>query len=448
MKEDHNIKRNDDIKKEDINNDANHERIKETKDKENVQNINIHKKGKKRRKRNKTRALEVIRKKKAQEKKEKNNQNDNKVNEESEGSIEIKKNTYEECQINNTKEDIIIKKEDSQINNDLDKVIIIKEKDNEGLIDNYLVANLMPKENLKQYFQRMLEYYKIERYKNNYYLYDLAINDYFPIKTEFNFTIDFDNYPFISNMFQFLNEQLEPVKDTNNHEVYKEYQGKQSFGFLILDNIEYFYVFNNKYNKELLNDINRVKEYEYENAFIGNSSSIYPNKSGYDYFHDIKSNFLSSNNFEEEINSFFRNYDLKELPNYFFRLHKKNKLPKASGNNNSITMNYAESHYFSSFIEINGAFAYNKSSPMTIIEENNKLFKVSKTINVSSWGRKIDIEENNNNNFIFNKNSVILLEDKMSFPKMLKDLKRNQEMNKNELYSSLNFLIYKSIRKI
>ena len=56
-------------------------------------------------------------------------------------------------------------------------------------------------------------------------------------------------------------------------------------------------------------------------------------------------------------------------------------------------MNYAESHYFSSFIEIDGAFVYYKSSPMTIIEENNKLFKVSKTINVSSWGREINIQK-------------------------------------------------------
>ena len=58
-------------------------------------------------------------------------------------------------------------------------------------------------------------------------------------------------------------------------------------------------------------------------------------------------------------------------------------------------MNYAESHYFSSFIEIDGAFLYYKSSPMTIIEENNKLFKVCKTINISSWGREINIQKNN-----------------------------------------------------
>jgi len=294
----------------------------------------------------------------------------------------------------------------------------------------------MPKDNLKQYFQKMLEYYKIDKYKNNYYLYDLATNDYFPIKTKFNFKIDFDKYPSISNMFLFLNDQLESGKDTNNHNIYKEYQGQQSFGFLILDNIEYFYVFNNEYNRELFNEINIAKEYEYENAFIGSLPPGYPPKP---YF-------------ETKINRFFKNYDdLKELPNYFFGLHKKNELPqtKDSSNDKFISMNFAESYYFLSYIEIDGAFAYYKSSPMIIIEENNNLFKVSKTIYVSSWGKEIYIEDNNNsNNFIIKQNSAIILEDILGFPKELKDLKRNQEMNKDELYSSLNFLIYKSIRKI
>jgi len=456
LKEDNNIKGNEDINQEENKNennnikDANHYiGIKETNDKENAQNANI-KKGNKRRKRNKTRALELARKKRTQDKKAKNNQNDNNAIEESEseGSVKIEKNAYEECQINNTKEDIIIKKEESQINNDLDKEIIIKEKKNE-IIDNNLVANLTPKDNLKQYFQKMLEYYKIKNNKNNYYLYDLATNDYFPIKTKFNFKIDYDNYPFISNMFQFLIEQLESVKDTNNQEIYKEYQGQQSFGFLILKEIEYFYIFNNDYNKELFNDINKVKEYEYENAFLGSLSSRYPTKSGKDYFQDIKSHFLTSNDFETQINRFFKNHDLKELPNYFFRLQqKKNKKPKASINNKYINMDYAESHYFFSFVEIDGAFAYYESSPMIIIEENSKLFKVSKTINVSSWGDQIYIEKNNKNNFIINKNSVILLEDKLGFPNELKNLTRNEIIDKDELYSSINFIIYKSIRKI
>lgn len=79
----------------------------------------------------------------------------------------------------------------------------------------------MPKDNLKQYFQKMLKYYKIKKNKNDYYyLYDLATNDYFSIISKFNFKIDFDNYPFISNMFEFFIEQLEFVKDTNNHDIY------------------------------------------------------------------------------------------------------------------------------------------------------------------------------------------------------------------------------------
>ena len=140
---------------------------------------------------------------------------------------------------------------------------------------------------------------------------------------------------------------------------------------------------------------------------------------------------------------------MKELPNYFFRLHKKNEIPKKINNNYNndiINMNYAENHYFRGFIEIDGAFAYYDSSPIIIIDENEKLFKVSKTINVSAWGKQIDLDDNNK--FIINQNTVILIEDKLSFPKVLKEFNRNKSMKKDELYSSLNFIIFKTIKKI
>ena len=38
-------------------------------------------------------------------------------------------------------------------------------------------------------------------------------------------------------MFQFLNEQLKSIKDTNNHDIYKEYHPQQFFQLLILDKI-------------------------------------------------------------------------------------------------------------------------------------------------------------------------------------------------------------------
>ena len=49
----------------------------------------------------------------------------------------------------------------------------------------------------------------------------IATNDYFPIKTKFNFKIDFDNYPFKSNMFQFLIEQLPCLSFNNSKEMAK-----------------------------------------------------------------------------------------------------------------------------------------------------------------------------------------------------------------------------------
>ena len=133
-----------------------------------------------------------------------------------------------------------------------------------NLID--LTQGLKPKESLKEYFKRTLDYYKTKKNleMKNYYLFDLAKEDYFSLKDKFVFKIDSDKSPFVSSMFQFLKVQLMPVKNTNNKTVYKEYQGPESFGYLLYQNTEYFYVFKNDYNRELFNDINRVKECELE----------------------------------------------------------------------------------------------------------------------------------------------------------------------------------------
>ena len=73
-----------------------------------------------------------------------------------------------------------------------------------------------------------------------YYLQDLANNDYYSLDNKFKFKINYEKSPFVSNMFKFLKEQLKSVKDTNNKDVYKEYQGEDSFGFLIYKKNEYF----------------------------------------------------------------------------------------------------------------------------------------------------------------------------------------------------------------
>ena len=138
------------------------------------------------------------------------------------------------------------------INNNINKDII-----------NDLKSDLKPKMKLKEYFQKMLKFYGINASNRNYYyLYDLANNDYYSLDNKFLFKINYDKSPFVSNMFQFLKEQLKSVKDTNNKLTYKEYQGQESFGFLILDKIEYFYVFKNEHNRDILNDINNLKQYE------------------------------------------------------------------------------------------------------------------------------------------------------------------------------------------
>ena len=97
-------------------------------------------------------------------------------------------------------------------------------------------------------------------------------------------------------------------------------------------------------------------------------------------------------------------------------------------------MNDVENNYFSSFIEIDSAFAYYEFAPLTIIDENSRLFKVSKTINVSLSDEKIEISENEKNNFEINKNTIILIEDKLSFPKIIEDFARNKIMKRADLF--------------
>ncbi len=110
-------------------------------------------------------------------------------------------------------------------------------------------------------------------------------------------------------------------------------------------------------------------------------------------------------------------------------------------------MNWVDEYYFSSFIEIDGAFAYLNPMKTTIIYESSNLFKCSKTLSISSYGDKIEIESDKLDLQI-EPNTIILIEDKLSFPKVIKNLTKNKAINKDELFASLNFLIYKIIKKI
>ena len=318
---------------------------------------------------------------------------------------------------------------------------------------NELKDKLKPKEKLQHYFQRMLKYYKKMNDRKNYYLYDLANKSYYSLEKKFKFKIDYDKSPFVSNMFQFLKEQLQPVNDTNNSLVYKEYQGPESFGFLIFEDTEYFYVFKNEYNRKLFNDINKVKLYELKNynvVPITRNSNI----TGKDNINTIESHFLASEDFENKINNFFKRFSLVELPNYFFRLINKNPFKgkkskeKKINREEIIEVNTVIQNIFSAYIEIDGAFAYYGISPFIIINEGNKLFKVSKTLDVSSFGEDIKINDNESNKLILNPNTVVIIEDKLGFPPVINDFKKGKKITKEKLYTSLNFIIYKTIRKI
>ena len=239
----------------------------------------------------------------------------------------------------------------------------------------------------------MLNHYKIYKNKKYYYLYDLAKNNYYSLENIFIFKTNYEKSPFVSNMFEFLKEQLKPVKDTNNKDVYKEYPGQESFGFLIYGHNEYFYAFKNEFNRNLFNNINNIKLYELENGSVVPYLK-YSNKLINENMDKIESHFLTAEVFENKINKYFNRLNLKQLPSYFFRLYKKNpklKQNKNTGGGEEIDMDTVEKNFFSAYMEINGAFAYLDSPKLEIINENDKRFKVSKTIKVSSWGKEIKI---------------------------------------------------------
>ena len=110
-------------------------------------------------------------------------------------------------------------------------------------------------------------------------------------------------------------------------------------------------------------------------------------------FDKIDSRFLTSEDFENKINKFFKKFNLIELPNYFFRLNKKNQFINNTKkddnfNDNKIDMNYADENYFSAFIKM---------------------------------------EQEDKNNLKIKGNTILLIEDKLSFPKVIYDLKKNKK---------------------
>ena len=431
------IEEKDNNNKENNNDNDNNENINKKEEQNN--NNQKGKKNKKRKIKNKTKYLRIARQKQRQEKNGSKNldiENDIiKLSNNKKNDINKEEKSLEENIINNNDE---------------------SSKENDNIIETIEISNirelqnnLKPKEKLGDYFKRMLKYYKINKNKDYYYLYDLANNDYYSVKNKFKFKINYDLFPFISNMFKFLKNQLEPVKDTNNKEVYKEYQGPESFGYLIHDKYEYFYVFKNEFNRELFNDINNVKQYEYDNAF-NVFNSRYSNITGNENLDKIDSHFLSSEDFENKINKYFMKFNLKQLPNYFFRLSKKNKkeIPfNKDYNYHETDMNCVDRYSCPSYIEIDGAFEYLNPKQLIIINENDKLFKCSKTISISSWGDEIKIKDDKLD-LIIEPNSIILIEDKLSFPKVIRNLTNNKKIKKDDLFTSLNFFIYKIIKKI
>ena len=172
-------------------------------------------------------------KKESVEDNEKESQKDSKK----ESEEEDLKESIEDTEKENSKEDNLDEKQNDEISFGDDKN---KNQDLEKSNQNELKNNLKPKEKLQDYFKRMFNYYKINTSERKYYyLYYLAENKYYSLEKAFKFKTNYDQLPFVSNMFNFLMELLKPVNDTNNNNIYKEYEGPESFGYLIYDDKEY-----------------------------------------------------------------------------------------------------------------------------------------------------------------------------------------------------------------
>ena len=378
--------------------------------------------------------------------KEKEDEEKQKEKEEKNEKKEIgKKEDKEEVEEIEEEEEILKQEEENR-----EKLKKNEDYNIETIIDMEMIknlkTNLSPKENLKVYFLRKLKQYNLysmKNYEKKYYLYDLANNNFYDITSKFFFSINYEKFPIISNMFSFLKNQLSPINDTNNQQKYKEYLGPNSFGYMLMENKEYFYLFKNKYNIDEIYNINNIKKYYYKNFELVDCS-CFSNHTEKDNG-KFDSHFIISDDFESKINQFFiANKELKELPCYFFRIKNKNKIGYKPKYRNYIDFDYAKKNYFLSFCEVEGAFIYDGITPLEIINKENSCFSTNGVVEFESQNAEVKEEKG----FTIKGKSIILIESKLTIPKNIKKFNMLKKYKREELYSSLIFTIYKMIKKI
>ena len=334
------------------------------------------------------------------------------------------------------------------INDNKETNEISKQEKNEKKVE---ILNLYPKKNLKQYF--IEQYKKYSRYIsniNNYFLFDLANKACFQITDKFQFQVNYADYPIITRVFNFILEMLKPIINEDNYQTFKEYQGKDVFGITILDGREFFYAYQKVENYQDLLNSNLIKKYQYYKGLHNDNNVLDFHETSTNKFNDnekeIEYHFLASNDLENKVTQFFEKFkQLSKLPSYFFALRykiiKPKKLRKFQTNNPAIDSP------FNSYIETDAAFLYTGSESLTIMPTDIKEFLLYKEIKIELYGDKfIYPKEKILNELKIDPNTVIIIEDKLIMPAHINNTIISYK--KDDLFSSLDYIIYKTISKI
>ena len=334
------------------------------------------------------------------------------------------------------------------------KKLIIKNKNEVDLSENQknifeeLSDNLKPKNlNLSEYFFKQGEKYlnKIPNPKSNYYLYSCKICNgkiYFS-KRDFYFKINYSEFPIISRQFNYLIDKISPISIKPSIDLGEYYN---FFGITFIDNNEYFYLYQIEMDDYLCNVYN-INEYEYDDKLKDDSYSHYSNKNSDNNIKNKKDyTFFKAKEFENSNNFIFIKQKLIELPTLFFKLKKPNQYENEIIDD-KISFNDAKTIVNNSFMECDSAFLYNKSEKLEIInEQKDKIYKISNLLKINAVEKKIS--EEITKSLSIDKNTILIIEEKLSIPIKIDDFKLNRRYLKKELYRSLIFVLYKLISKI
>ena len=263
-----------------------------------------------------------------------------------------------------------------------------------------------------------------------------------------------------------------------------------NFGYIVIDNIEYLYTYNNdRIINTFLFEPNIIKKHQYEDILKNNclrdiNKKDKSDKSGNSFKSDInnykekksdqntyrrnkKGSYYScpkignnDNNGQDEYElTFFKGFEfennstylfkslfqLKDLPTYFFPLEKKYK----SNIMGSDVVNFSDynKNLFSAFLETDGAYINDKNEKLLAKLKNNyHPFQIQNTFEVYKINEKYDLKLIKEELEI-DPYTIIINESKLSIPKNINDFSIDKNYDKNALEKTLIFTLNKLILK-